>query len=182
MTNSNVRNPLKYWYIPAIVGLLFIAVGIYAFTVPMETYLTLTVIFSISFLTSGLLESIFAIQNRKFIESWGWYLVSGIAGIILGILLLVNPEISVMTLPLFVGFGLLFRSIIGLGLAFDLKKMRILQWGNLALLSALGILSSFLLIYNPIFTGFSIVVFTCITFIFTGVSAIILSFRLKKLK
>lgn len=57
-----------------------------------------------------------------------------------------------------------------------------MKWGNLAILSVLGIIFSFLLIANPIFTGISLVVITALSFISIGISAIVLSFQLKKLK
>jgi uncharacterized membrane protein len=69
-----------------------------------------------------------------------------------------------------------------LGVAFELKNYGVLKWGNLAILSVLGILFSFLLIANPIFTGISLVMMTSFSFIFVGIYALVLSFQLKKLK
>ncbi|GAB3424788.1 HdeD family acid-resistance protein [Niabella aquatica] len=179
---KTVRNTVKYWYLPAIIGVLFILMGAYLFSVPAATYYSLTILFSLSFLFSGALEIIFSIQNRKELEGWGWYLTSGIFSFLVGIVLVARPEIAATTLPFFVGFSLLFRSFQGLGFAFDLKNYGVMQWGNLAVLSILGVIFSFLLISNPIFTGISLVVLTAMSFIFTGVYAVVLSFQLKKLK
>ena len=85
-------------------------------------------------------------------------------------------------LPLVVGFTLLFRSFQLLGFAFEKKEAGVLNWGNLAIVSVLSIILSFILIANPIFTGISLVVFTGLAFISTGISSVILSFNLKKLK
>ena len=49
-------------------------------------------------------------------------------------------------------------------------------------MSVLSIILSFILIANPIFTSISLVVFTGLAFISTGISSVILSFNLKKLK
>ena len=84
--------------------------------------------------------------------------------------------------PLVVGFTLLFRSFELLGFAFEEKEAGVLNWGNLAIVSVLSIILSFILIANPIFTGISLVVFTGLAFISTGISSVILSFNLKKLK
>lgn len=179
---KTVRNTVKYWYVPAIMGVLFIALGVYIFTVPNSTYFSLVVLFSLSFLVSGILDIWFSLQNRNELEGWAWYLVSGVFSLILGILLITKPIVAAATLPFFIGFGLLFRSIQGLGLAFELKNYGVLKWGNLAIIGVLGILSSFILIGNPIFTGISLVVFTALSFIFVGIYAVALSFQLKKLK
>lgn len=85
-------------------------------------------------------------------------------------------------MPYFVGFSLMFRSVQGIGFAFDLKSYGVLQWGNLALISFLGLIGSVILILNPVLAGISLVVITAVAFIFSGISAIILAFNLKKLK
>ncbi|WP_415542729.1 HdeD family acid-resistance protein [Empedobacter stercoris] len=163
-------------------GVLLIVFGIYIFTTPLETYATLTMLFSLSFLFSGIAETFFSVQNRKIIEGWGWYLTGGILNTVIGLMLLSRPEISAFTLPLVVGFTLMFRSIQGLGFSFELKNYGSLKWGNLAIASILGLVFSIILLFNPIFTGISLVVMTALAFIFSGITGIVLGFQLKKLK
>ena len=177
-----ISGSLKHWYIPLVTGIIFILLGIYIFTVPLETYLTLSYLFSISFIVSGVLEILFSIQNRSLLSGWGWYLTSGLLTFGIGIYLIANPEISIATLPFVAGFTLLFRSAYGLGFSFDLKEYGVIEWGNIAILSVIGIIVSFLLLFNPLFTGVSLIVITGLAFITTGTVAILLSFRLKKLK
>ncbi len=179
---KTIKNTVKYWYVPAIIGVLFAALGGYLFTVPEATYISLVMLFSISFLISGLLEIYFSVQNKEELEGWGWYLASGIFTLIIGLVLTVRPEIAGVALPFFVGFGLLFRSFQALGFAFELKNYGVLKWGNLAIASVIGVVFSLLLIANPIVTGISLVVITALSFIFVGIAAIVLSFQLKKLK
>ncbi len=179
---KTVRNTVKYWYVPAILGVLFIILGGYLFSIPEATYFSLVVLFSLSFLFSGIWEIVFSIQNKDELEAWGWYLTSGIVSLLIGVALVAKPEVAATTLPFFIGFSLLFRSFQGLGFAFELKNYGVIKWGNLAILSILGIVFSFLLIANPIFTGISLVVMTALSFIFVGISAIVLAFQLKKLK
>lgn len=179
---KTIKKTVKHWYVPAIIGVLLIVFGIYIFTTPLETYGTLTMLFSLSFLFSGIAETLFSVQNRKIIEGWGWYLTGGIFNSVIGLMLLSRPEISALTLPLVVGFTLMFRSIQGLGFSFELKNYGSLKWGNLAIASILGLLFSIILLFNPIFTGISLVVMTALAFIFSGITGIVLGFQLKKLK
>lgn len=179
---KTIKKTVKHWYVPAIIGVLLIVFGIYIFTTPLETYATLTMLFSLSFLFSGIAETFFSVQNRKIIEGWGWYLTGGIFNTVIGLMLLSRPEISAFTLPLVVGFTLMFRSIQGLGFSFELKNYGSLKWGNLAIASILGLVFSIILLFNPIFTGISLVVMTALAFIFSGITGIVLGFKLKKLK
>lgn len=179
---KTIKKTVKHWYVPAIIGVLLIVFGIYIFTTPLETYATLTMLFSLSFLFSGIAETLFSVQNRKIIEGWGWYLTGGIFNTVIGLMLLSRPEISAFTLPLVVGFTLMFRSIQGLGFSFELKNYGSLKWGNLAIASILGLVFSIILLFNPIFTGISLVVMTALAFIFSGITGIVLGFKLKKLK
>ncbi|WP_067146733.1 HdeD family acid-resistance protein [Pseudotamlana agarivorans] len=185
MENSflkTVRNSIKHWYMHLISGLLFIIVGIYTFTSPLESYLALSILFSISFLISGIGEIIFSISNRHEIDSWGWNLTFGILTFLIGVLLLSEPEISLTTLPFYVGFVLLFRSIMGISFAIELKNYKVLSWGYLLVISFLGLFFSFILLWNPLFAGMTIVVTTGLALISAGVFSIYFAFKLKNLR
>ena len=62
---QTITRSVKHWYIPLMIGIILIAAGIYAFMVPLETYLTLSVLFSISFIVIGLLDIFFSIRNQQ---------------------------------------------------------------------------------------------------------------------
>ncbi len=173
---------VKHWYFPLILGVLFIICGLYVFVSPAETYLTLALMFALSFLVWGLSDVFFSIDNRKLLRSWGWYFVGGLVSLLMGFYLLIHPVVSMEVLPFVVGFMLLFRSFELLGFAFEVKEAGVLNWGNLAIASVLGIIVSFVLLAWPVFTGVWLVVLTGLAFIFTGIASIILSLNLKKLK
>ena len=173
-------NSVKYWYLPLITGLIFIGVGIYSFAQPAESYVALAFVFSISFIIAGFMDIIFAVSNREELEGWGWDLALGVMTLLVGIVLIRHPEISILTLPLFVGFTVLFRSAMAIGTSLELKKYYINEWGTLMAIGILGMIFSFILIFNPVFAGLSIVIWTALTFIFIGAYSIYLSLRLKK--
>lgn len=173
---------VKHWYLPLILGALFIVCGLYVFISPAETYLTLALLFALSFLVWGLSDVFFSIDNRKSLRSWGWYFVGGFISLLMGFYLLIHPVVSMEVLPFVVGFMLLFRSFELLGFAFEVKEAGVLNWGNLAIASILGIIVSFVLLAWPVFTGVWLVMLTGLAFIFTGIASIVLSFNLKKLK
>ena len=179
---QTITRSVKHWYIPLIIGIILIAAGIYVFMVPLETYLTLSVLFSISFIIVGLLDIFFSIRNHKTLQGWGWYLVGGLLSMAGGIILSIYPGISIVILPFVVGFTLLFFSFLLLGFSFEMKSLGILNWGYAAILSVFGVIFSFMLIVNPLASGISLVTITGASFIFSGVSSIVLSFDLRKVK
>ena len=180
-TVTSMQEDVKYWYIPAIIGLILIIVGIYLFTVPAETYVVLIGLFIASFIIGGLLEIVLAIANASTLSGWGWYLVGGILMFLTGLVLAAQPEVSAATLPLFAGFALLFKSLETLGFAFDLKG-RGYKWGALAVASVLGGLFAVFLLSYPGITAISLSIITALAFVFTGLSGIVLSSNLKGVK
>lgn len=178
---KKAKNFTKHWYLSLILGILFICTGIWVLRTPLESYLTLSILFSVTIFISGISEIIFSVANRKEMDNWGWGIVGGIIDLLLGIWLISSPLLSITILPLFVGFMLMFRSMIAMGIAFDLKEFPDSGWGWLLTLGVLGLLFSFILIWNPTFAGLTIVILTGCAFITIGIFRIILSFKLKHL-
>jgi len=144
--------------------------------------LALSFLFAISFIVTGVSEIIFALSNKEELDNWGWVLFFGSVSLLMGILMVANPEISMITLPFYVGFLLMFRSIAGISFALDLKNYKVLDWGNLMIIAVLGLFFSFILIWNPLFAGMSIVIWTGLALLFAGCYGVYLALKLKKLK
>lgn len=179
---KTIKSAVKHWYLPLIVGILFVCVGIYTFTSPLETYLTLAILFSISYIFSGLSDIFFAISNRDELDNWGWALAMGIVTLLVGILLFIHPEITLVTLPFMVGFVMLFRSVSGIGFALDMKNYGGSSWGVLLALGILGTLFSFFLLFNPLAAGMTLVACTGLVLLIIGVFHVFLALKLRKLK
>jgi len=175
------NDTIKHWYIPAIVGSIFIVVGIYTFASPATSYVALSILFSLSFLFSGISEIVFSLTNRNEMDNWGWVLAFGILTTVIGGLLLSNPAVSMATLTFYVGFLILFRSISALSFSLDLKDYGIGDWGALMALSVIGLIFSIIMIWNPAFACMTIVIWTGLAFITTGIFSLYMAFKLKKL-
>jgi|TARA_B110000014_G_C20095976_1_gene574467 uncharacterized membrane protein HdeD (DUF308 family) len=176
-----VNNTVKHWYIPLIVGLLFSGIGIYSMLSPLNSYKTLAMIFSFSFLLSGVSEILFSLSNKKEIDNWGWTLTFGVLTFILGLLLVLNPEIPMKTLPIYIGFIVLFRSIMGISYAIELKNYGVKDWKNLLIIGILGLVLAFILIWNPLLAGMTIMFWIGIAIVAAGIFSIYLAFKLKKI-
>ncbi|WP_142532979.1 HdeD family acid-resistance protein [Saccharicrinis carchari] len=172
---------VKLWYVPLLVGLFFVGLGIVAFTWPLGSYAVLAMVFSFSFLLSGISEIIFSVANKNNMENWGWYLAFGIITFILGFLLLADPGASMTVLAFYIGFTILFRSISSISFAMDVKRHGSRQWGWLLVLGILGALFSIILLVNPLLAGMTVTFWIGFMLLFSGLFSIYFSFQLKKL-
>ncbi|HKC37114.1 MAG TPA: DUF308 domain-containing protein, partial [Chitinophagaceae bacterium] len=120
--------------------------------------------------------------NRKGLDGWGSKLAFGILGFLAGILLLSQPLISITALSLYVGFVALFRSIMAISFSIELKNNGVKNWGSLLFIGILGIIFSYILLWNPLFAGLTLVYWTGLAFITIGIYGIMFSIQLNKLR
>lgn len=177
---DHVRETVKHWYLLLILGIIMIGVGIWVFLTPLEAYITLAMLFAFTFLIAGIMEIIYAVSSRKLLDNWGWTLAGGIIDLMIGVLLVTQPGISMIVLPFYVGFAIMFRSVMAIGWALELKRQYIKDWGNLLAIGIMGLIFSFVMIWNPLFAGMTLVFYTAMAFIIAGISQVYLSFSLKK--
>lgn len=178
---SSTRLVTKNWWISILLGIVYIFAGMWVFRTPLTSYISLSIIFSVFIFISGILEIIFFISNRKEIDSWGWYLAGGILDLIIGILLMSNPVMTMAILPLYVGFWLLFRGIMTIGISIQSKSFGISSWGWMLVSGIATIIFSILVLANPIIGGLSIVYMTAMAFVMIGIFRIFLGFDLKRM-
>ena len=178
---KQIKQSVKHWYIHLIIGLIFIATGIWAYASPIQSYVALTIVFSISFLVSGIMEIFFAISNKEVLENWGWTLALGVFTSLIGVMLIANPAISAVTLPLYVGFMLMLHSFWAIGSAFDLKDYGVKGWGISLFIGILGVLFAALLIVRPAIGGLTLVIWTGMALIASGTFNLFLSNKMRKI-
>jgi len=102
-----------------LIAIVWIIGGIWLLTQPLAGAITLTIVLIAVLLVQGLFSAIEAFQIRP-TEGWGWMLASGIASIILGIMLWMKfPSSALWAIGLLFGFGLIFNgwSFVALALA-----------------------------------------------------------------
>ena len=103
----------------ALSGLIRIAAGIALLNCITTSVLVITLIFAIFLIVEGVFVSVTAMTMRA-TPGWVWMLVSGLASLVLGVLVYYHwPSDSAAILGLFFGINLLFNgsSLLALGLA-----------------------------------------------------------------
>lgn len=180
--SDSIESKLKHWYLLLIFGLISIFLGILVFNTPEQTFLVLSVAFSYCFMISGILEAIYSVLNKDHMANWGWYFALGILTFIVGAQLTVQPNLSVMLLTFYIGFWLLFRSMMYISSGIDLKKANSSNWLYVVFLGVLGVIFSLFLLWNPFITSIAISVWIGCALVCLGIIQIVLSFSLKRIK
>lgn len=173
---------VRHWWLYMLTGILSIIAGIIVFCNPIESYLTLSIMFGILMLISGIVELVVSATSRNYFTTRGYSIVNGILNLILGIFLCCYPRVTMLALPVILGVWMLLNSftIIGLGSDMDSFRVRGSGWviagGVILLLLSLGIT------FFPLTLGTaSVVILTGCAFIFFGALLIALSIRLRRI-
>jgi len=182
MKTINARSSKNYWWIPFLSGFILLLFGIWFLIAPIESFHSLTIVFGIIMLISGIPELYILIKSQKgFIENLS-FLLGGVLNIVLGILLIVNPRTILLIISILFGFWLIFKGGEQIKRAIKLRKNRNLVWKRVLTLGILMIVVAAILLWHPEIIGFTIALWTSIAFIMIGVFRIYLAFRLKSVK
>lgn len=169
----------KYWWLSLILGIIFLALGILTFIFPFTSYLTMSIIFGITILVSGIFYIV--MSTTRSMKGRGWLIVSGLIEIVLGILLTLWPGISAAILPYVLGFWLMFKGFTLIGIGSDMSDIKGSGWGW-TIAWALGIIvcAFIILIYPLIFGMEAVILWVGITLLVGGGSLISFAINLKK--
>lgn len=115
---------LRQWtLLLTLTSIVSIGAGIIALVWPVKTAIVLLFIIAFWALTLGVLEVVAAIDLRRVPGlGWGWVLVSGLASIVLGVLLLINPLGGAIAMLAFVGIFTIFSGLLLIGASFALRS------------------------------------------------------------
>ena len=113
------------WWVLLLQGILGIAAGVLTLTLPAISALALLYVIAAWALVTGALEIAAAIRLRKVIAREWLLVLSGIASIVLGVLLALNPAAGALAVALWIGAYALVTGALLVGLSFRLRS-----WGK----------------------------------------------------
>ncbi len=169
----------KHWWSPVILGIILLALGIVILMFPQVSYLTMSVLFGIVIALSGVMY--LTMGFNRGIKGRGWLIVSGIIEIVLGIFLTFSPAISAFTLPIFLGFWLLFKgfSLFGLGCVLSSRKGS--GWGLTLFSAVMLVICGFIILVQPLLYGVeAVILWTGVSMIIGGCTYLNYGFKLKE--
>ncbi|MDI6877248.1 MAG: DUF308 domain-containing protein [Methanomicrobiales archaeon] len=173
-TSAMARIEMFPWWLVLLEGIVALILGFVLLFWPGTTLLLLVTFLGIYWFVTGIfaLISVFIDRTR-----WGWKLLTGVLGIIAGIIVLAYPIYSAILIPalltiligvwgLIIGFVMVFQAFGGAG------------WGA-GILGVLSIIFGLVILANPLVSTAVLIIMVAIFAIIGGISAIFLAFRLR---
>ena len=173
---------VRHWWLYMLCGILCVAAGIAVFIFPMESYMTMGLLFGILMLLVGTTQLVVASSSGNYLTMRGYVIVGGILDVILGVFLCVNPYVSMILMPVLLGIWMLYHSFIIMAFGGDLETFRIDGSGWTVAGGALLMLLSIFVLVNPMSAGVAtVVVLAGVGLILFGMLLCALSFKLKNI-
>lgn len=177
---SKVARAVKHWWLMLIAGLLCLVMGIVVFVFPLESYVTLAILFGVLMLAVGAIQLIVASTSGNYLTMRGYFVVGGVMDLILGIFLCIYPSVSLVALPIMLGIWMMYNSFVIIAFGGDMETFRLGGSGLVIVGGVLLLLLSAIILLNPFSAGVTtVIIFTGIGLLVLGCLLCVLSFKLK---
>lgn len=157
LTNK-VSRAIKHWWLLMLAGLLCVAMGIVVFVFPLESYVTLAILFGVLMLAVGAAQLIIASSSGNYLAMRGYMIVGGVLDLILGIFLCIYPYVTLMVLPIMMGIWMMYHSFMIIAFGGDMETFKLGGSGLVIAGGILLLLLSILVLVNPLGAGVTTVV------------------------
>jgi uncharacterized membrane protein HdeD (DUF308 family) len=170
----------RHWWVPVLRGIAAIIFGIIAFIYPGLTLTVLVILFGAWVLVDGVFRVVGAIGHRASDPDWGWQLVIGILGIVIGFLTFRAPGVTALALVIYIAAWALMIGVTEIVVAIKLRREIKGEW-FLILMGLLSIIFAVILLWNPIPGALALVWLIASYAIVFGILAVMFGFRLRSL-
>ena len=171
----------RHWWVPVIRGIAAIVFGVIAFVYPGLTIATLVLFFGAWVLIDGIFRIVGAIGHRASDPDWGWQLVIGILGIVVGLLTFHAPQITALALVIYIAAWALLIGASEIAIAVKMRREIKGEW-FLILMGLASIVFAVLLLWNPIAGAAAVIWLIAWYAVVIGILAIFFGFRLRSLR
>ncbi len=163
---------VQHWWLMTIAGVLAMAAGIAVFAFPLESYVTLSVLFGVLMLLTGAAKLIAASTSSNFFMMRGYVIVGGVIDLLLGLFLCIYPGITIVILPIMMGLWIMYNSFMMIALAGDFDTFGIPGAGWMIGGAVVLLILSLIVLVDPFTAGIATVI------VLAGVSLVIFGFLL----
>ncbi len=164
----------KNWWSYLLKGIIAIAFGVALISYPHATLKTFIWIFAIFALASGIVDVIMAVVLATRKERWGWPLVGGLLSILIGGIVLRDPNVALGVIVLLVAIWALIGGIAAVASAFDMPPKSGRGWIGVS--GVLSIIAGIIILAYPVGSTYAIMVLISVYLLIGGAYLIVLSF------
>ena len=170
----------RHWWVPVLRGVAAIVFGVIALWYPGLTLAVLVIFFGAWVLVDGIFRVVGALSGHASDPDWGFHLIIGIVGIIIGVLTFRAPRITALALLIYIAAWALMIGASEIALAIKLRKEIKGEW-FLILMGLASIIFAVLLLWNPAPGALALIWLIGSYAIVFGLLAIFLGFKLRSL-
>jgi uncharacterized membrane protein HdeD (DUF308 family) len=170
----------RHWWVPVLRGVAAIIFGIIAFTHPVMAAATLVLFFGAWVLIDGIFRIVGAIGHRSSDPDWGWQLVIGILGVVVGLLTFHAPGVTALALVIYIAAWALMIGVTEITAAIKMRREIKGEW-FLILMGLASIIFACLLFWNPVAGAAALIWIIAWYAVIMGVLGIVFGFRLRSL-
>jgi len=171
----------RNWWVLVIRGICGIVFGVVAFVYPGLALATLVILFGAWVLIDGVFRIVGATAGRASDPDWGFHLIIGLLGVVVGFLTFRAPGITALILVIYIGAWALMIGAVEIALAIKLRRELKGEW-LLVLMGLVSIIFAVLLLWNPGPGALALLWLIASYAIVLGVLAIFFGFRLRSLR
>ena len=172
----------KTWWVPLLQGVAALIIGLMLYTRPGSTLVALTIFLGAYWLVGGLFDIIGAFSRRDSDRHWALELVSGLLGVVVGLLLLGRPAVGAIATSVamvaLLAIGAILSGIFNIAWAVRVRN-EIQGEGWIILLGVVSVLLGLLLLASPLVSAAALVRFAALLAIIGGIGLVITAFRLR---
>jgi len=172
------------WWIVLLRGIVLLLFGILFMFYPGITLITVMAILGAYWFVDGIFMIITSIVGHRQIKGWGWGILSGILGVLAGIIVMLHPVAgAVFTqifLVYFMGFTAIFKGVSEIYFGIKLRKEITNEWAYI-LIGIISIIFGVFILRNPD-VGSNLLIWMVIIFsVAGGILLIVRSFQLNNI-
>jgi uncharacterized membrane protein HdeD (DUF308 family) len=148
-TNEAILRIAKdVWWLLLIRGIIAVIFGIVALVWPDVTVKALIVVVGIFWIIDGIVSAVRAIQARKVVMSWVWWLAGALVSVIAGVVLFVWPDLTALAFAYLMGFWAILVGILEIIGSFQVMANGG-QWIGSMVAGALALIFGLILVIWP---------------------------------
>ena len=155
---AKVGRVIRHWWLMMLAGILCIAAGVAVFIFPMQSYMTLSILFGVLMVIVGAAQLIIASSSGNYLAMKGYVIAGGVLDLFLGIFLCVYPAVTVVLLPIMLGIWMMYHSFMMIAFGGDLETFKINGSGWVVFGGILLLILSILVLVNPFSAGIATVI------------------------
>lgn len=180
--SKKIGRAIRHWWLMLVVGILSVIAGILVFVFPLETYVTLSILFGVLMILVGASQLILSSSSNNYLMMRGYFIVGGVLDVLLGLFLCLCPGITIFLLPILLGIWMLYHSFMIIAFGGDLDTFDAGGHGFVVGCGILLLILAILILMNPFSAGIAaVVVLTGVGLVVLGLILVVLSVRLRDL-